>query len=45
MILSAQQIFSDGQALTATAVSTNLIDLGATGTVVGAPAVAARASA
>ena len=38
MIFSAQQIFSDGQALTATAASTNIIDLGATGTVYGAPA-------
>lgn len=32
MILSAQQIFSDDQAITATAVSTNVIDLGAAGT-------------
>lgn len=38
MLLSAQQTFSDAQALTATAVSTNIIDLGATGTVLGAPA-------
>lgn len=32
MILSAQQIFSDDQAITATAVSTNVIDLGVAGT-------------
>lgn len=32
MILSAQQLFSDDQAVTATAVSTNVIDLGAPGT-------------
>ena len=32
MILSAQQIFSDDQAVTATAISTNVIDLGAPGT-------------
>ncbi len=32
MILSAQQLFSDDQAITATAVSTNVIDLGAAGT-------------
>lgn len=32
MILSNQQIFSDGQAITADAASTNTIDLGATGT-------------
>ena len=38
MLLSAQNRFSDSQALTATAVSTDLIDLGATGTVLGAPA-------
>ncbi len=42
MMLSAQQIFSDGQALTATAASTNIIDLGATGTVIGAPAALVR---
>lgn len=33
MILSEQQLFSDGQVATATAASTNIIDLGATGTV------------
>lgn len=32
MIFSAQQIFSDDQAITATAISTNVIDLGAPGT-------------
>lgn len=32
MILSAQQLFSDDQAITATAVSTNVIDLGTPGT-------------
>jgi hypothetical protein len=32
MILSAQQLFSDGQVVTADAASTNYIDLGATGT-------------
>lgn len=32
MILSAQQTFSDDQAITVTAISTNVIDLGATGT-------------
>lgn len=32
MILSAQQLFSDDQAVTATAVSTNVIDLGVRGT-------------
>ncbi len=32
MILSAQQLFSDSQAVTATAISTNVIDLGAPGT-------------
>lgn len=38
MILSAQQLFSDDQAITATAVSTNVIDLGAPGTAYGAAA-------
>lgn len=42
MILSAEQLFSDGQALTATGASTNLIDLGATGTVLGGPAALTR---
>lgn len=32
MILSAQQLFSEDQAITATAVSTNVIDLGVAGT-------------
>lgn len=32
MILSAQQLFSDDQAVTATAISENVIDLGAAGT-------------
>lgn len=32
MILSAQQLFSDDQAITATAISTNVIDLGEAGT-------------
>ena len=31
MILDLENMFSDDQALTATAVSTNVIDLGATG--------------
>lgn len=38
MILSAQQLFSDDQAVTATAISTNVIDLGAAGTPYGAAA-------
>ena len=38
MILSAQQIFSDDQAVTATAISTNVIDLGVAGTPYGAAA-------
>ena len=42
MILSANQTFSDGQALTGTAASTNVIDLGATGTVLKAPAALIR---
>lgn len=42
MLLSAEQLFSDGQALTATGASTNIIDLGATGTVLGAPAALVR---
>jgi hypothetical protein len=40
--MSAQQLFSDAQALTTTAASTNHIDLGATGTVLGAPAALTR---
>ena len=42
MLFSQQQLFSDEQALTATAASTNIIDLGATGTVLGAPAALTR---
>lgn len=38
MIFSAQQLFSDDQAVTAAAVSTNVIDLGAPGTPYGAAA-------
>lgn len=38
MILSAQQTFSDDQAITATAISTNVIDTGARGTPFGAVA-------
>ncbi len=36
MIMDRTLLFSDGQAVTATAASTNLVDLGATGTVYGA---------
>tara|TARA_R110002153_G_scaffold101714_2_gene237970 strand:- start:10626 stop:11057 length:432 start_codon:yes stop_codon:yes gene_type:complete len=36
MILSAQQLFSSNQAITATAISTNVIDLGVAGTPFGA---------
>lgn len=42
MILSKEQEFSDAQTVTATAASTNLIDLGATGTVVGGAAALVR---
>jgi len=42
MLISAQQLFSDAQAITTTAASTNVIDLGATGTVLGAPAALVR---
>jgi len=35
MIFSVEQLFSDDQAITVTAASTNVIDLGATGTVLG----------
>jgi len=38
MILSAQQLFSDDQAVTATAISANVIDLGTAGTPYGAVA-------
>lgn len=42
MITSKQQTFSDGQVVTADAASTNVIDLGAPGTVLGAPAAMVR---
>lgn len=43
MLMSEQQLFSEAQALTVTgAASTNIIDLGATGTVLGAPAALIR---
>lgn len=42
MILSKQQTFSDAQAVTADAYSTNVIDLGAPGTVLGGPAALTR---
>ena len=42
MLFSAQQLFSEAQAVTTTAVSTNIIDLGATGTVLNAPAALIR---
>lgn len=42
MLMSEQQLFSDAQAVTTTAASTNLIDLGATGTPLGAPAALVR---
>lgn len=42
MLLSKQQTFSDAQALTATANSTNVIDLGAPGTPLGAPTALVR---
>lgn len=42
MITSKQQTFSDGQVVTADAASTNVIDLGAPGTVLGAPAALVR---
>ena len=42
MLMSNQQLFSDSQALTTTAASTNVIDLGATGTVLDAPAALVR---
>ena len=38
MIFSAEQLFSDDQAVTATAISTNVIDLGVAGTPYGAAA-------
>jgi hypothetical protein len=42
MIFSKQLLFSDAQAVTATAASTDKIDLGATGTVLGAAAALSR---
>jgi hypothetical protein len=42
MIFDATTLFSNAQAITATAASTNIIDLGATGTVFGAAAAIAR---
>lgn len=42
MIFDATGLFSDGQAITATAASTNLIDLGATGTIYGAASALVR---
>lgn len=42
MIFSAQQIFSDDQAITASADSTNVIDLGVAGTPYGAAAAFTR---
>lgn len=42
MIFDKQTMFSDGQAVTATAPSTNIIDLGATGTPYGSTAALVR---
>lgn len=42
MILSKQQTFSDAQVATSSAASTNIFDLGATGTVLGGPAALVR---
>ena len=42
MILDTQTMFSDDQAITASAASTNLLDLGASGTPVGAAAAISR---
>ena len=42
MLFSAQNLFSEAQAITATEASTNIIDLGATGTVLNAPAALVR---
>ena len=42
MILSAEQLFSDDQAITASAASTNYLDLGAPGTPHGAAAALAQ---
>lgn len=42
MIIDATTLFSSAQAITATAPSTNIVDLGATGTVYGAAAAIVR---
>lgn len=42
MIFDRTLLFSDGQAITATAPSTNVVDLGKTGTIYGASAPVAR---
>lgn len=42
MLMSEQQLFSEGQNLTSTGVSTNVIDLGTTDTVLGGPAALVR---
>jgi len=42
MLLDKQALFSDDQAITATAASTNYMNLGATDTVPGAPAALVR---
>lgn len=42
MLISNESLFSDSQNITATGASTNIIDLGATGTVLGAPAALTR---
>ena len=42
MIMDRTLLFSDGQAVTATAASTNVVDLGATGTVYGASSPVVR---
>ncbi|WP_034159118.1 Bbp16 family capsid cement protein [Sphingomonas sp. ERG5] len=42
MIMDATTLFSNAQAVTATAVSANIVDLGATGTVYGAAAAIVR---
>jgi hypothetical protein len=42
MIFDATTLFSNAQAITATAASTNIIDLGATGTIYGAAAAQTR---
>lgn len=42
MIFSKQEMFSEAQAMTTSEASTNIIDLGAPGTVLGAPAARAQ---